>query len=203
MRKDYFEITYRLRIRTVFITVLSVLMVLFYIFPKAVEANMLFEEAEYTEILNVEIIKPIQQQQQFKSARPSIPIEADDESEIDTIDFMDTDIAGFGDWGAPPPSENKKREWVKFDKWPSSKTNLVPKFPAICKQAGIEGKVTIGFWVDENGIVDLSSVEVLESIPCLDQVCLNLIRQSKWHPARQGRKKVAVSMTKTFKFTLE
>ena len=64
---------------------------------------MIFEAEEFTEIMNVEIIKPIQQQQQFKSARPSIPIEADDESEIDTIDFMDTDIEGFGEWGTPPP----------------------------------------------------------------------------------------------------
>jgi outer membrane biosynthesis protein TonB len=62
--------------------------------------------------------------------------------------------------------------------------------------------VTIGFWVDENGVVDLASVEVLESIPCLDQVCLNTIRKSKWRPAQQGRKKVGVPMTKSFKFTL-
>ena len=203
MRKDYFEITYRLRIRIVFITVLSVLMILFYIFPKIVEANIIFEKEEYTEILNVQIIKPIQQEQQFKSARPSIPIEADDESEIDTIDFMDTDIAGFGDWGTPAPNQNAKRaKWVKYDSPPTPKKSLNPKYPAICKQAGVEGRVTIGFWVDKNGVVDLASVEVLESIPCLDQVCLNTIRKSKWRPAQQGRKKVGVPMTKSFKFTL-
>ena len=135
----------------------------------------------------------------------AVPIEADDdESEIDTIDFMDSDFAGFSDFGAPTPIQNSKRaKWVKYDSPPTPKKKLDPKYPAICKQAGIEGRVTIGFWVDENGIVDLSSVEVLESIPCLDQVCLNLIKQSKWHPARQGRKRVGVPMTKSFKFTLK
>ena len=92
MRKDYFERTYRLRIRIVYLSILSSLILGFYFFPKIIESDMIFEAEEFTEIMNVEIIKPIQQQQQFKSARPSIPIEADDESEIDTIDFMDTDI---------------------------------------------------------------------------------------------------------------
>ena len=102
MRKDYFEITYKLRIRQISASVIASLVILFYAFPKVVESEMIFEEAEYTEIINVEIVKPLQQQQQFKSARPSIPIEADEESEIDTLDFMDTDIEGFGDWGSSP-----------------------------------------------------------------------------------------------------
>jgi len=106
MRKDYFEITYKLRIREISAVVIGSLVLLFYAFPKVVESNLVFEESEYTEILNVEIVKPLQQQQQFKSARPSIPIEADEEAEIDTLDFMDTDIEGFGDWGAPPPPPN-------------------------------------------------------------------------------------------------
>ena len=83
MRKDYFERTYRLRIRIVYLSILSSLILGFYFFPKIIEGDMIFEAEEFTEIMNVEIIKPIQQQQQFKSARPSIPIEADDESEIE------------------------------------------------------------------------------------------------------------------------
>ena len=88
MRKDYFEITYKLRIREISSVVLTSLVILFYAFPKVVESELIFEEAEFTEILNVEIVKPLQQQQQFKSARPSIPIEADEESEIDTLGSM-------------------------------------------------------------------------------------------------------------------
>ena len=123
MRKDYFELTYSLRIRIVYLSILSSLILGFYFFPKIIENDMIFEAEEFTEIMNVEIIKPIQQQQQFKSARPSIPIEADDESEIDTMDFMDTDIAGFGDWGAPPPppSSSGRPKWVQYDSAPTPK----------------------------------------------------------------------------------
>tara|TARA_B100000927_G_scaffold288540_1_gene283321 strand:+ start:33 stop:653 length:621 start_codon:yes stop_codon:yes gene_type:complete len=205
MRKDYFEITYKLRIREISAIVLGTLVLLFYAFPKVVESELVFEEAEFTEILNVEIVKPLQQQQQFKSARPSIPIEADEESEIDTLDFMDTDIESFGDWGAPPPppTSGNRPKWVQYDQAPTPKKALRPKYPDICKQAGIEGTVVVSFWVDEAGIVDQSSIEILQSVPCLDQVCINEIKKSKWRPARQGRQKVGVPLSMPFNFTLE
>ena len=94
MRKDYFEITYKLRIREISAIVIGCLVMLFYAFPKVVESELVFEEAEYTEILNVEIVKPLQQQQQFKSARPSIPIEADEESEIERCTLNKMRIQG-------------------------------------------------------------------------------------------------------------
>ena len=101
MRKDYFELNYPLRIRVIFISVMFFLISIFYFFPRIIESKIIIEEAEYTEILNVELITIIQQQQKFQSARPSIPIEADEDSEIDTLDFMDTDIEGFDTWVVP------------------------------------------------------------------------------------------------------
>ena len=205
MRRDYFELTYKLRIREISAMVIGFLIILFYAFPKVIESNLIFEESEYTEILNVEIVKLIQEQQQFKNSRPSIPIEADEESEIDTLDFMDTDIEGFGDWGAPPPppTSNTRPKWVQYDQAPTPKKTLKPKYPDICKQAGIEGTVVVSFWVDEVGIVDQSSIKILQSVPCLDQICVNAIKKSKWRPARQGRQKVGVPISMPFNFKLE
>ena len=48
MRKDYFEITYKLRIREITAIVLGTLVLLFYAFPKVVESELVFEEAEFT-----------------------------------------------------------------------------------------------------------------------------------------------------------
>jgi len=138
----------------------------------------------------------------FIFRRPSIPIEADDESEIITIDFIATDIAGFGNWGAPAASASKKYMWVSFDKYPTSKKQINPKYPDDCKRAGIEGKVTISFWVDVDGGVDQSSIKIVQSVPCLDQVCIDAIKKSKWRPARQGKKKIGAFITKSFNFTL-
>ena len=204
MRKDYFELNYPLRIRLVFMAVLFFLIAVFYAFPKVTENKLIIEEAEYTEILKVELITPIQQQQKFQSARPTIPIEADDESEIDSLEFMDTDIEGFDSWAAPPSKKKgSSRKFVAYDKAPTPRKTLSPRYPDICKTAGVEGRVVIEFYIDETGKVDQSSVAILNSIPCLDQVCINEIKKSKWKPARQGKEKVGVYLTKTFNFTLE
>ena len=205
MRKDFLELTYKLRLRKIFISVLSALILSFYILPRIAESDIMFEAVEQTEVIIVEIPETQIQQQQFKSARPSIPIEADEDSDIDTLDFMDTDIEGFGDWGAPPPppKSNSRPKWVQYDQAPTPKKTLKPKYPDICRQAGIEGTVVISFWVDETGTIDQSSIEILQSIPCLDQVCIDVIRKSKWRPARQGRQKVGVPLSMPFNFTLE
>jgi len=205
MRQDFFELTYKLRIRKIFIGILAVFSLSFYIFPRIGKSDISFEEIEQTDIIIVEIPETKIQQQQFKSARPSIPIEADTESDIDTLDFMDTDIEGFGDWGAPPPppSTNNRPKWVQYDQAPTPKKTLRPKYPDICRQAGIEGTVVISFWVDETGAVDQSSIEILQSIPCLDAVCVDAIKKSKWRPARQGRQKVGVPLSMPFNFHLE
>ena len=204
MRRDPLEITYKLRIRQIFVAVLVSLSCAFYLLPKIEESEISFEEVEQTEIIIVEIPETQIQQQQFKSARPSIPIEADEESEIDTLDFMDTDIEGFGDWGAPPPppSSNNRPKWVQYDQAPTPKKTLKPKYPNICRQAGIEGTVVLSFWVDETGTVDQSSIQVLQSVPCLDQACIDIIKKSKWRPARQGRQKVGVPLSMPFNFKL-
>ena len=204
MRQDFFEITYKLRIRKIFIGVLASLSLSFYLLPKMGQSNISFEEIQQTEIIIVEIPETEVQQQQFKSVRPSIPVEADEESDIDTLDFMDTDIEGFGDWGAPPPppQTNNRPKWVQYDQAPTPKKALRPKYPDICRQAGQEGTVVISFWVDETGTVDQSSIEILQSVPCFDQVCLDAIRKSKWRPARQGRQKVGVPLSMPFNFTL-
>ena len=212
MRKDYFELNYPLRIRVVFISVMFFLIAVFYAFPKVVENKLIIEEAEYTEILKVELVTQIQQQQKFQSARPAIPIEADDESEIDTLDFMDTDIEGFDSWAAPTPkSKGRKKGFIQYDKPPSPKSSLSPRYPDICKTAGIEGRVVVEFYIDETGKVDQSSVGIFEdpntgrkaSIPCLDQVCIDAIKKSKWKPARQGKEKVGVWLMKSFNFSIE
>ena len=203
MRKDYFELNYPLRIRLVFMSVIFFLITLFYAFPKIIESKLIIEEAEYTEILKVELVTLIQQQQKFQSARPAIPIEADDESEIDTLDFMDTDIEGFDSWAAPTPkSKGRKKGFIQYDKPPSPKSSLSPRYPDICKTAGIEGRVVIEFYIDEAGKVDQSSVSALKSIPCLDQTCIDAIKKSKWKPARQGKEKVGVWLIKSFNFSI-
>ena len=99
--------------------------------------------------------------------------------------------------------KSSSRKFVAYDRPPTPKKPLNPRYPDICKSAGIEGRVVIEFYIDETGKVDQSSITILSSIPCLDQVCLNEIKKSKWKPARQGKEKVGVYLTKLFNFTLK
>ena len=202
MRKDYFESSYSLRIRLVFICVMLFLVGLFYSFPKIIETNIIIQEEEYTEILEVELVTEIQQQQQFKSARPAIPIEADEDSEIDTLDFMDTDIESFDAFSIPEKNK-KNRKWKKgVTRKPEPKRKLNPRYPDICKSSGVEGRVIIEFYVDEKGNVDPSSIDILQSIPCLDDEVKIAVKKSKWRPARQGKKKTGLWVQKVFDFKM-
>ena len=116
---------------------------------------------------------------------------------------MDTDIAGFEGWEAPAAKKKKRNRFQTYSKAPKAKELKSPRYPDICKTAGVYGKVTIEFYIDESGKVDKSSVVVLNSVPCLDQVCIDAIKKSKWKPARQDKEFVGVYLTKTFNFSLE
>ena len=201
MRKDYFESTYSLRIRIVFIGVMLFLIGLFFSFPKIMESKIIIEEAEYTEILEVELVTQIQQQQQFKSARPAIPIEADEDSEIDTLDFMDTDIEGFDAFSIP--TKQKDSKWTKkVDRKPQEKRKITPRYPEFCKSSGAQGEVKVEFYVDKSGNVDPKSISVIKSVPCLDEEVTKAIKKSKWRPARQGKQKTGLWVEKAFHFKL-
>ena len=202
MRKDYFESTYSLRIRLVFISVMLFLIGLFYAFPKIIESTIIIEESEYTEILEVELVTQIQPQTQIKSARPAIPIEADEDQEIDSLDFMDTDIENFDDFLIIQKKTKKRGFQGKPERVPKVKGKLAPRYPPICKNAGVRGSVTVEFFVDENGIVDPNDIKILNSVPCLDDEVISVIKKSKWKPARMGKKKVGIYVKKTFTFGL-
>ena len=81
MKKDFYEATYPLRIRIVFIAILVCFIAAFYINPSS-SPDVEFEtDEEYTEIVKVEIIEELQQ----KINR----IEAESEKGLTTIKVLD------------------------------------------------------------------------------------------------------------------
>ena len=76
------------------------------------------------------------------------------------------------------------------------------KYPEIAKRAGIEGKVYILAYIDENG--DVTKTTVLKGIGggC-DEAAINAIKKVKFIPGRQGGKpvKVQVSIPVIFKLS--
>lgn len=134
-------------------------------------------------------------------ARPSIPVETEDEDvpEDETID--DTEI----DWAEipappPPPSEEEDESaqiFVAYDEAPEPlggfgaiQANL--KYPEIARKAGVEGRVFVKVAIDENG--NVFRTEIIKSLGnngC-DEAAIEAIKKVKWKPAKQRDRAVKV-----------
>ena len=81
------------------------------------------------------------------------------------------------------------------------KKRVDPKYPAILKQAGIEGEVHLKVRVDEQGKV--ANVEVVKSSrEEFTNATMEAVRQWEFTPATDNGKPVTAEVTVPFKFTL-
>jgi protein TonB len=83
---------------------------------------------------------------------------------------------------------------------PRKVKDSVPAYPALARSTGAQGVVIIEAIVDING--DVVSAKILRSVPLLDQVAIDAVRQWKYTPARLNGEPVPVVITVTVNFTL-
>ncbi|HEY6361174.1 MAG TPA: M56 family metallopeptidase, partial [Vicinamibacterales bacterium] len=84
---------------------------------------------------------------------------------------------------------------------PPVKTRHVdPAYPAAAQDAGVEGVVILEVLIDEHGTV--ADTRVLRSIPLLDRVAIEAVRQWEFTPTLLNGVPTPVVMTVTLKFTL-
>lgn len=78
------------------------------------------------------------------------------------------------------------------------------KFPAIAKDAGIQGIVYVQFVVMEDGSINPDMVEILRGVhPALDAEAIRVVKSMpKWKPGKQRGKPVRVYYKLPFRFTL-
>jgi protein TonB len=85
---------------------------------------------------------------------------------------------------------------------PEIETYVVPEYPQIARQRGIEGRVLLMVIIDASGKVE-DQVEVMDSIPMLDQAAIDAVHQWSFTPARDADGiPVRVQMTVPVRFTL-
>lgn len=79
------------------------------------------------------------------------------------------------------------------------------KFPAIAKDAGIQGIVYVQFVVMEDGKINPDMVEILRGVhPALDQEAIRVVKSMPaWSPGKQRGKPVRVYYKLPFRFTLK
>ena len=111
---------------------------------------------------------------------------------------------------APPPKEEKKVEepvyFVAVEEMPEPIGGLKSiqnkiTYPDLAKKAGIEGKVFILAYVDENG--NVTKAEVIKGIGLgCDEAALDAVRLTKFKPGKQRGKPIKVQITIPISFKL-
>ena len=103
--------------------------------------------------------------------------------------------------GIPPPPADVALRVGGNIRPPTKIRNVNPEYPAVAKAAGVQGVVILETRIEPDGTV--SRVQVLRSIPLLDQAAIDAVLQWQFTPTLLNGQAVAVMMTTTVNFTLQ
>lgn len=105
----------------------------------------------------------------------------------------------------PPPADPGERmpefgEYVYVEELPEAVERTPPVYPAPAREAGVEGTVMVQALIGRDGRVREARVQ--DSVPMLDAVALEAVRQWRFKPARAKGEPVAVWVAIPMRFTL-
>jgi protein TonB len=83
---------------------------------------------------------------------------------------------------------------------PTKIADVAPAYPAIARAAGVQGTVLLQATIGLDGRVE--DLQVLRSVPLLDQAAVTAVRQWRYTPTLLNGQPVAVVMTVTVGFRL-
>ena len=154
-------------------------------------------------IENIEIPETQQFETPPPPARPSIPIESEDEDLADDLTIEETDLDNFDAWDAPPPPSGPQFKFIPYDDPPRPVTPIKPVYPDIAQEAGIEGQVLVQCFIDEKGKV--KETIVVKGIPNtgLNESAVEALRKTRFRPAKQRERPVGVWITIPINFRLQ
>ncbi|MFA5668298.1 MAG: energy transducer TonB [Balneolaceae bacterium] len=170
------------------------------------------EVAEQEEVVMEEVIQTKQIETPPPPPRPPVPVEVPNdeiiEDEIINLD-AELDLDGPIDLPPPPPpAEDEEEEFfVVVENMPELKGGLAGlqkkvRYPEMATRAGIEGRVTIQFIVNEKGEVE--NPRVIRGIGggC-DEEALKAVMQAKFKPGMQRGRPVRVQYSLPIVFKLQ
>lgn len=193
---------------------LAFLVIAFKYFPEVQTEEVKVEAPqELVKIEDVEVTK--QETAPPPPPKPPIPIEAPSDDVLEDIEIADTEIDLTEEVAAPPPPpvEEKEEEeeepvfFVAVEEMPEPvggmaaiQSNIV--YPEIAKRAGVQGRVYVKAFVDENG--NVTKVEVLKGIGAgCDEAAMEAVRKTKFKPGKQRGKPVKVQVSVPIVFKLQ
>lgn len=162
-----------------------------------------------------EVLQTKQQETPPPPPKPPVPVEVpndeileNDELDLDASLDIDEPIA---DLPPPPPSEEPEEPEPAFFVVVEDPPELIGgmealhkkiQYPPIAKKAGVEGRVTVQFIVDEQG--NVQDAVVLKGIGAgCDEEALRAITATKFKPGKQRGSAVKVKMSLPVMFRLK
>lgn len=195
---------------------LSIMILAFKFFPKIEETIINIEMPQ--ELFTLEDIQQTKQDYTPPPPpeKPSMIIQANSDEELENIEFRETEINFNEVLSAPPPPPRQEQlktfieeELIYFVAveempYPIGGINEIQQriiYPEIAKRAGVEGKVFVLAYVNENGTV--TKTEVLKGIGggC-DEAAAIAVLQTKFSPGKQRGKPVRVKVMVPIRFEL-
>ena len=168
------------------------------------ENNIQIETESQIIIENIEIPETQQFDTPPPPARPSVPVESEDEDLADDLTIEETDLDNFDAWDAPPPPPSGPQvKFIPYDDPPRPLFPIRPVYPDIAQEAGIEGQVLVQCFIDEKGRV--KETIILKGIPNtgLNEAAEEALRKTRFRPAKQRERAVGVWITIPINFKLQ
>ncbi len=193
---DPILLNYPVRIREVLLSIVILLVILFYLIPRFL-GEAAPQEVEKDFVIETIDIPPPEDIVEQKPNRPAIPEPVDDDTDDEEIEeFEDTDFSKFDD---EFDDNRKTSKFIAFDEAPIPISGIKPKYPSMAKAAGIEGTVRVEFFINKKGKV--TEVNIISGTgTILDEAAVKAVKESTWKPARQRTKKVGVWTQESLKF---
>jgi protein TonB len=201
---------YRRVFETALIIALALLIIAFKYFPEFEQTELNLEGPQ--ELVQVEDVEATKQEAAPPPPpKPPIPIEAPSDEVLEDIEISETELDVNAEVAAPPPPVEEEEEEVEpvfcvaVEQQPEPIGGLegIQKrivYPEIAKRAGVQGRVFVKAYVDENG--NVVKVELLKGIGAgCDEAAMEAVKNTKFSPGRQRGKpvKVQVSIPIVFK----
>ncbi|MEX0773750.1 MAG: energy transducer TonB [Balneolales bacterium] len=204
--------TYILRMEMGLIVTLVLVITLFRVnFDLRGDADFTEQEQDIVEM--DEVIQTEQIETPPPPPRPPVPVEVPNDEVLDDDSFdldSDLDMDEPMDLPPPPPPDEEEEEETEVfqvvENMPEPEGGIEAiydnlEYPDVARRAGIEGRVSVQFTVDESG--NVSDAQVLRGIGGgADEEAINAIRGTQWTPGRQRGQAVPVRFVYTVQFRL-
>ena len=136
--------------------------------------------------------------------QPVVPMAAEEGEEVDEeTEIAPTSFDRIENLPPPPPPPSESAsEFYAFDEPPVLIRYVPPSYPALARQAGIEGTVLLRVVVGTDGKVESATVIQSDVTPAMEKAAIAAARKFLFKPAKQRTVPVRASMAVPIRFKL-